>query len=74
MDSFIQAIFSSLNLKLDDGFFTLNMPEVFIKTGCDLSDIIIDWTEFKLQQPGNYDLSTLTFLNYKNIHIWKIWL
>ena len=47
------------------------MPEVFIKTGCDLSDIIIDWTEFKLQQPGNYDLSTLTFLNYKNTHTFE---
>ena len=44
------------------------MPEVFIKTWNGLRDIIIDWTEFKLQEHGNYDLSTLAFSNYKNTH------
>ena len=44
------------------------MPEVFIRTWNGLRDIIIDWTEFKLQEPDNYDLSTLAFSNYKNTH------
>ena len=37
---FVKEMFS-LNLKLDDGFLSYNMPDVFNKTGRGLTDIII---------------------------------
>ena len=37
----MEAIFSCLNLKSDDGFLRYKMPEVFNKTGHDLTDIRI---------------------------------
>ena len=43
---FVKEMFS-LNLKLDDGFLSYNMPDVFNKTGRGLTDIIIAWDEFK---------------------------
>ena len=43
----MKPIFPCLNLKPDDRFLTYNMPEVFNKTGDDLTDIIIIWDEFK---------------------------
>ena len=63
---FIEAVFSKINLKPDEGFLAYNMPEIFVKTGHVLTDIVIDCKEFKLQQPSNYDLSPLTSSNYKN--------
>ena len=42
----MEAIFSCLNLK-HDGFLPYGKPEVFYKTGYDLTDIIIAWAEFK---------------------------
>ena len=44
---FVKAIFSCLNLKLDDGFLPYNMPVLFDKTGHGLTDIVIAWDEFK---------------------------
>ena len=38
---FVKAIFSSLNLKPEDGFLAYNMPDVFNKTGHGLTDIVI---------------------------------
>ena len=58
-------IFSRLDLKHDDKFFPYKFLEGFVKIGHELADIIIDSTEFKLQQPSNYDLNTLTFSNCK---------
>ena len=37
----VKAIFSRLNLKLDDGFLPYNILELFNKTGYGLTDIII---------------------------------
>ena len=51
----MEAIFSPLNLKPDDQFLPYNLPEIFIKSKYDLTGIIIDWTEFKFQQPSDYD-------------------
>ena len=48
---FMEAVFSKTNLKPDEGFLAYSMPELFIRTGNGLTDIVIDWTEFKLQQP-----------------------
>ena len=44
---FVEAIFSCLNLKPDDGFLPYNMSELFNKTGHGLTDIVIDCDEFK---------------------------
>ena len=45
---FKEAVFSKINLKPDEGFPAYNMPEIFIRTGHGLTDIVIDCTEFKL--------------------------
>ena len=68
---FMEAVFSKINLRPDEGFVAYNMPGIFVKTGHGLTDIVIDCTEFKLQQPGYYDLIALTFSNYKNTHTGK---
>ena len=60
---FMEAVFSKINLRPDEGFLAYNMPEIFVKTGHGLTDIVIDCKEFKLQQPSNYDLSPLAFSN-----------
>ena len=66
----LEAIFLPLNLKPDYEFMTYIMPQVFFKTSHSLRNVL-DCTEFKLQQPSNHDLNTLTFLNYKNTHTGK---
>ena len=42
------------------------MPDIFVKTGHGLTDMIIDCTEFKFQHVSNLDLNSLMFSNYKN--------
>ena len=66
---FVEAVFSKINLRPVEVFLAYNMPEIVAKTG--LTDIVIDFPEFKLQQPSNYDLGTLIFSNYKNTHTGK---
>ena len=44
---FVKAIFSCLNLKLDHGFSSWNMSEVFNKAGHGFTEIIIAGDEFK---------------------------
>ena len=44
---FVKSIFSCLNLKPCNVFLPYNMPDVFNKTGHDLTDIVIAWYEFK---------------------------
>ena len=63
---FLESIFSEVNLKPDGQFLAKKMPEIFVKTGHGLTDIVLDCTEFKFQQPTNYELNTLMFSNYKN--------
>ena len=58
---FMEAISPILNLKTDGYFLPDSLSEVFIKTGHGPTDIIIDCTEFNLQQSSNYDLSAMTF-------------
>ena len=43
---FVKAIFSCLNLKLDNGFLYYSMPEVFNKTGHGVTDMIA-WDELR---------------------------
>lgn len=65
---YMEVVFTFLNFKPDDTLLLHSMPEVLIKTGYVLKGTIIDSTEFKFQQPGNYDLSTLTSSKYRNRH------
>ena len=53
---FIEAIFSCLNLKPDDGFLPCSMPEAFNKTGHGLTDIILP--KLYLNQCSRHLLST----------------
>ncbi|XP_047137492.1 uncharacterized protein LOC124813995 [Hydra vulgaris] len=48
---FIDAIISEVNLKVESTYISLMMPSVFKKTGHGETDIVVDATEFKFQQP-----------------------
>ena len=48
------------------------MPDIFVKTGHGLTDMIIDCTEFKFQHVSNLDLNSLMFSNYKNTITGKV--
>jgi hypothetical protein len=63
---FLETLFTELDLKPDDGFLLKKMPDIFVKTGHGLTDMIIDCTEFKFQHATNYELNSLMFSNYKN--------
>ena len=63
---FMELIFSGLKSWTWSWIFTLHYTRCFIKTFHGLAGII-DFTEFKLHWPSNYDLRALTFLNYKNV-------
>ena len=47
------------------------MPEVFLKTGHGLTDLVIDAAEFKFQNASNFGFNSLTFSNYKNTQTGK---
>ena len=68
---FLETLFNDLNLKPEEGFLLKKMPDIFIKTGHGLTDIVIDCTEFKFQHATNFDLNTLMFSNYKNTQTGK---
>ena len=55
---FMKAIFWRSNIKLHEEYLFCSMREAFNKARHGRTDIIIDWVEFKLQQPGHYDLNT----------------
>ena len=63
---FLDAIFKKLSLKPENGFLINQMPDIFIKTGHGLTDIVIDCTEFKFQHATNLELNSIMFSNYKN--------
>ena len=58
----MESILPHLNLKPDYGFFSYKMSVVHIKTRNVLAGIIIDLTDFSLQQPSDCDLRKSTFL------------
>ena len=57
---------SLINLKPEAGFLLKKTPDIFIKTGHGLMDMIIDCTEFNFQHVSNLDLNSRMFSNYKN--------
>ena len=46
---FLETVFSGLDFKPEQGFLMKKMPEIFVKTGHGVTDMIIDCTEFKFQ-------------------------
>lgn len=46
---FLKTIFTCLNLKPEAEFLLKKMPDIFVKTGHGLTDMIIDCIEFKFQ-------------------------
>ena len=68
---FLETLFNELDLKPDDGFLLKKMPDIFVKTGHGLTDMVIYSTEFKFQHATNYELNSLMFSNYKNTVIGK---
>ena len=63
---FLDGLFSEMNLKPERGFLLNKMPDIFIKTGHGLTDIIIDCTEFKFTHATNLEINSIMFSNYKN--------
>jgi len=63
---FLETIFTCINLKPEAGFLLKKVPDIFVKTGLGLTDMILDCTEFKFQYISNLDLNSLIFSNYKN--------
>ena len=45
---FLETIFTHINLKPEAGFLLKKMPDIFVKTGQGLTDMIIDCTEFQI--------------------------
>ena len=45
---FLETIFIHINLKPEAGFLLKKMPDIFVKTGQGLTDIIIGCTEFQI--------------------------
>ena len=50
---FRETIFT--HIKPEAGFLLKKMPDIFVKTGDRLTDMIIDCTEFKFQHVSNLD-------------------
>ena len=45
---FLETIFTQINLKPEAGFLLKKMPDIFVKTGQGLTDMIIGCTEFQI--------------------------
>ena len=45
---FLETVFTHINLKPEAGFLLKKMPDIFVKTGHGLTDMIIDCTEFQI--------------------------
>ena len=63
---FLETMFTCINLKPGASFLLKQMPDIFVKTGHGLTDMIINCTEFNFQHISNLDLNSLMFSNYKN--------
>ena len=55
---FLETIFTYINPMPEAGFLLKKMPDIFVKTGHGLTDMIIDCTEFKFQHVSNLDLNS----------------
>ena len=63
---FLETLIEEIDLNPKNGFLIKKMPDIFMKTGHGLTDMVIDCTEFKFQHATNYELNSLMFSNYKN--------
>ena len=63
---FLKILFSQLNLKPSEVYLLKKMPDVFVKTGHGMADMVIGCTEFKFQHATNLDLNSLMLSNCRN--------
>ena len=63
---FLATLFNQLDQRPDQDFLRKTVPEIFTRTGHEMTDLILDATEFKFQTASNFDVSTLMFSHYKN--------
>ena len=63
---FLSTLFNKIDLKPSGGYLLKTMPDIFVKTGHGMTDLIIDATEFKFANATNYELNSLMFSHYKN--------
>ena len=45
---FLETIFTHINLKPETGFLLKKMPDIFVKTGHGITDMIIHCTKFQI--------------------------
>ena len=50
---FMEAVFSKINLVPDEGILAYNMHEIIMRTGHEMTDLVIECTDFKLLQSSN---------------------
>ena len=58
---FLETLLSQLNLKPSESYLLKKMPDIFVKTGYGMTDMVIYCTELKFQQATNLDLNCLMF-------------
>ena len=63
---FLETLLSQLNLKPSESYLLKKMPDIFVKTGYGMTDVVIYCTELKFQHATNLDLNCLTFSIYNN--------
>ena len=68
---FLSTLFNKIDLKLSGEYLLKTMPDIFVKTGHGMTDLIIDATEFKFANATNYELNSLMFSHYKNTQTGK---
>ena len=54
---FLGTLFSQPNLKPSEGCLLKRMPDIFVKTGHGMTDMVVDCTEFKFQHTCYLDLN-----------------
>ena len=63
---FLATLFNRLNINPGSNYILKKMPKIFFETGHELTDLVIDATEFKFQNESNFELNSFMFSNYKN--------
>ena len=57
---------SQLSLKPSEGYLYKKMPDIFVKIGHGMTDMVIDCTKFKSQHAQYLNLNLFMFSIYKN--------
>ena len=69
---FLATLFNEIDLKPPSGYTLKKISKIFVKTGNDLTDCVIDATEFKFHHAFDFKLNSLIFSNYKTTQAGKV--